>query len=449
MRATEAIGSWIVKTSYEDIPPESMRAAKETYFDSIGVMLAGSVEPLSGIIRDYVSSLGGTPEARVLVSGFRTSVPNAALANGTMGMALDYDPEVLMMSIAAALLPVGEVMEASGRDLLEAFVVGSELGWAVEQFAIADMERRGLHHQGVLGSIAVAAACGKLLKLDEHGVVMAMGIAGSMGGGLLQSEGTMTKPLLGGLMARNGVMAAQLAHMGMTSGDNLFDNFSGFCGTPITEGVYDFREMAANLGKPFRIHQFKYVRQYPCCRANHSPLDSILGLMRDERFNYKDVLSLELDQPYNSLILRYDEPENEHQGRFSIRYSAAAALADGRVDVDTFKPDKVKDPQIKEAMKKVHINVKTQWEIGAGDTLGAVPVRIHLKDGRVLERSTARENILGTYKNPLGVDGIVSKFRRNASLALPDAKVEQALKHWSPTVDLEAVVPAIDALVAN
>ena len=449
MRATETVANWIVKTSYDDIPAEVMSAAKETYFDSIGVMLAGSVEPLSEIIRDYTSSLGGTPQARVLVSGFKTSVPNAALANGTMGMALDYDPEVLMMAIAAALLPVAEVREASGRELLEAFVVGSELGWAVEQIAVADMERRGLHHQGVLASIAVAVACAKLLKLDEHGVVMAMGIASSMGGGLLMSEGTMTKPLLGGLTSRNGVMAAQLAQIGFTGPDNLFDNSSGFCNTPITEGVYDFGEMAANLGKPYRIHQFKYVRQYPCCRANHGSLDSILGLMRDEKFGFEDVLSLELDQPYNSLVLRYAEPENEHQGRFSIRYCTAAALADGRVDIDTFKPDKVKDPKIKEAMKKVRINVKTQWEIGAGDTLGPVPVKIHLKDGRVLERSTERENILGTQKNPLGVDGIVNKFRENAGLALPAEKVEQAIKHWSPTAELEALVPAIDALVAN
>lgn len=449
MGATEIIASWVVKTSYDDIPAGAMNAAKETLFDSIGVMLAGSVEPLSEIIKDYTASLGGVPQARVLVSGFKTSLPNAALANGTIGMALDYDPEVLMMAIAAALLPAAEVEEASGKELLEAFVIGSELGWAVEQIALADMERRGLHHQGELASIAVAAACAKLLKLDDKGVITAMGIASSMGGGLLMSEGTMTKPLLGGLIARNGVMAAQLAQIGFTGPDDLFDNSSGFCSTPITEGVYDFGQMAKSLGKPYRINQFKYVRRYPCCRANHSPLDSILGLMKDEKLTYDDISSLEMDQPYNSLVMRYDAPENEHQGRFSIRYCVAAALADGRVGIDTFKPDRVSDPKIKDALKKVRINIQTQWEIGAGDTLGPIPVKLHLKDGRVLERSTAREDILGTQKNPLGLDGIAGKFRENASLALPPEKVEEAIRYWSPTADLEAVVPAIDTLIAS
>ena len=64
---------------------------------------------------------------------------------------------------------------------------------------MTDMERRGLHHHGVLGGIAAAAACAKLMKLDQHEITMAMGMAGSMGGGLLQSEGSMTKPLLGGI----------------------------------------------------------------------------------------------------------------------------------------------------------------------------------------------------------------------------------------------------------
>ena len=449
MGATDTIARWMVETSYKDMPSDTVRAAKETYFDCLGVMLAGSAEPPGVIIQKYVSEQGGPPEATVLASGLKTSLPNAALANGTMGMALDYDPEPQMMALTSALLAVAEKIGASGQDLMEAFVVGSELGMAQGRVASADMERRGLHHHGVLGAIAVAAACVKLLKLDQHKITMAMGMAGSMGGGLLQSEGSMTKPLLGGLIARDGVIAAQLAASGMTAGEQLFDHPAGFCGTSITEGVYDWSEMANNLGRPFLLQEFKYVRQYPCCRGNHGVLDSILGLMREKRFDFRDVERVEIDQSYRSLVMRYDRPTNEHQARFSIRYNIAAALVEGKVGIETFTLGMIKDPSIQQTMDKVHINVKTQWEVDSGDSKAPVPVKIHLKDGRLLVRTTAPDQILGSYRNPLSLDYIVGKFRENACLALSVAKVEQAIEVWSPMGDFQDIGRAIKTLVAD
>lgn len=449
MNATETVARWIAKTSYADIPSAAVTAAKETYFDCLGLVLAGSAQPLGQIIQKYISEQGGPPEATVLASGLKTSVANAALANGAMGMALDYDPEPQMMALSSALLAVAEKVGASGRDLLEAFILGSELGWGLGNIAVADMERRGLHHQGVLGGIAVAAACAKLMKLDQRRIAMAMGMAGSMGGGLLQSEGSMTKPLLGGLIARDGVIAAQLVAMGMTAGERLLDDPSGFCGTSITEGVYDFTEMAENLGRPFRIQELKYVRQYPCCRANHGVLDSILSLMREEQFDFRDVERVELDQSYNSLVMRYDRPDNEHQARFSIRFNIAAALVDGKVGVDTFTPEKIQGQEIQETMSKVQITVRTQWEAGSGASQAGTPVKVHLKDGRVLTKSTAPDQILGSYKNPLGLDYLVGKFRENAALALPAAKVEQAVQMWSPLGEVGDIVQAVKPLLAD
>ena len=446
MSATETIAGWVAGTSYEDIPRDAVKAAKETVFDCLGLILAGSVESLGRIIQEHVREQGGPSESTVLGSGLETTPANAALANATMGMALDYDPEPQMMAIAAGVLAVAEKTGASGRDLIEAFVIGAELGWMIGETAVIDMERRGLHHHGVLGGIAVAAACAKLAKLEQPRIKMALGLAGSMGGGLLQSEGSMTKPLLGGLSARDGVMAAQLAAKGMTSGEQLFDHPSGFCGTPIAEGVYDLHEKANRLGQPFLIQQFKYVRQYPCCRANHGVLDSLLGLMRDEQFTYEDVRSVEIDQSYQSIVVRFDRPENEHQARFSIRYNIAAALVDGKIGPASFTPERVTDPLVHAAMDKVHINIQTQWEVGAGDWNIAVPVKVNLEDGRSVMRATEPDQILGSYRNPLGLEHLLGKFRENANLALPGDQVEQALDLWSPEGEVKIVSEAIHAL---
>ena len=332
---------------------------------------------------------------------------------------------------------------------MTAFVTGSELGWIIGSTAVTDLERRGLHHHGTLGAIATAAASAKLLELDQHQITMAMGIAGSMGGGLLQSEGTMIKPLLGGLIARDGVMAAELAAHDMIAGERLFENPSGFCGTNVTDGIYDFTGPAESLGRPFRIQEFKYLRQYPCCRANHGALDSVLGLMRDEQFGAEDVERVEIDQSYRSIVLRYERPDNEHEARFSIRYVLAAALVDGALGIEQFTPERIGAPEIREMMDKIHINVLTQWQVGAGDYMGAVPVKIHLKDARVLERSTEPDQVIGGYKKPFGLDFMLCKFRQTAGLALSAAKVELAIETWSPEGEVGSVAAAVSTLVAG
>jgi 2-methylcitrate dehydratase PrpD len=447
--ATETIAHWVARTSSTDIPSFTATAAKEIIFDCLGLMLSGSTEPVGQMIQNFVVLQGGSPDATMLPSGGKTSVANAAFANGTMGMALDYDPEPQMMALAAALLSVAESKNASGEELITAFVAGSELAWAMGHVVTVDMERRGLHPQGFVGAIPVACACAKLMKLGEDEMSMAMGLAASMGGGLFQSEGSMAKPLLGGMIARNGVIAAQLAKLGVSSGKGLFDNLSGFCGTSIAEGVYDWTNVAAALGRPFRLQELKRVRRYPCCGTLHSILDSALGLLEDEQLDHHEIEEVEIDQSYRSIVMRFDPPENDHQARFSLRFAIAAALVDGTVGVHTFTGKKLRDPNILRMMQRIRINIKTIWEVGAGDRKVAVPVTIRLKNGRTLIRSTQPDQVLGSYKNPAGLDFIVSKFRENASLVLAPQQVERAIEVWSPAVQVSSVAMAIEVLVAT
>ena len=188
MGATETIANWIVDTSYEDIPPESVQAAREAYLDCLGLALSGSVQPLGRIITEYVKDQGGTPESTVLGPGTRVPAGSAALANGAFGCAMDLDPGPIMVGMAPALLAVGERIGATGRDLLEAFVVGNELAVALEAVTHTNLQNRGIHAIGG-GRISVAAACSKLLDLDARKTAMAMGLATSTEGGLVLQPG--------------------------------------------------------------------------------------------------------------------------------------------------------------------------------------------------------------------------------------------------------------------
>lgn len=130
---TEEIANFIVLNGYEQMPERAVAVAKEAILDSMGCALAGSVEPVSRIITEYARETGSNPEATVIAGGFMTSAPLAALANGTMAHALDYDdvsftwiahPTVVLLP---AILALGEQYNASGREVLAAYILGFDV----------------------------------------------------------------------------------------------------------------------------------------------------------------------------------------------------------------------------------------------------------------------------------------------------------------------------------
>ena len=447
MGATETVAKWVVNTNYEDIPPDAIRVANESCFDLLGVILAGSAEPVGEIIQQYVSDQGGVPEATVLASGLRSSMANAAMANGTMGHALDYDdfggfghPTV---AIFPALLALGEHTGATGRDLLEAYVIGCEIGLAIQHATKYNQMQKGFHSTAVIGRLACAAACAKLLNLDEQQTTTALGIAGSMASGLIHNFGTMTKPLHAGLTCRDGVMAAQLAQRGLSSGDQVLEHPFGFAATVIGEGIYDLGEMADNLGSPFRIQDALIIKKYPCCGGNHAMLDSLFSLMRQHNFTHEDVANAEVDQSYYSVVMLYQEPEDALKAKFSARYNVAAALIDGEVGIETFRDEKIDEPVVQETMAKVRTRVLAKSEEGSTDLQKGLPIRITLKDGRVFEHTTGRDDILGGQKNPWDFDNIKDKFRECAAMVLPEGDVNAAVEAWSDIPQLADVAGAV------
>jgi 2-methylcitrate dehydratase PrpD len=443
MGATETVSKWIVNTTYEDIPPDAIRVANESCFDLLGVILAGSTEPVGEIIRQYVTDLGGNPEATVLASGQRSSQQNAALANGTMGHALDYDdfggfghPTT---AIFPALLALSETTGATGKDLIEAYVIGCEIGMAIQHATKYNQMQKGFHSTAVIGRLASAAACAKLLKLDEQQTTTALGIAGSMAGGLIHNFGTMTKPLHAGMTCRDGVMAAQLAQRGLSSGDQVIEHPFGFAASVIGPGTYDLDEMAENLGKPYRIQDALIIKKYPCCGGNHAMLDSLFSLMREHNFTYDDVASAEVDQSFYSVVMLYQEPEDSLKGKFSAKYNVAAALIDGEIGIETFRDQKIADATVQEAMSKISTRVLAKAEEGTTDLAKGLPIKITLKDGRVFEHTTARHDIIGGPANPWGFENIAKKFRVNAGMVMPESDVESAVNAWSDIAQMTDV----------
>lgn len=425
MGATEKVAEFVVKTSFEDIPPEAIRIAKDLNLDMLGVALAGSQEAEGKAVARYVKENDGHPEAVVLGAGFRTSAPAAAFANGTMAHTLDFDDTWLPLghpscTVFPVILALGEKFRLRGKALLEAYILGLEVHGKVG-FGYSTLP---FQSTPIYGGLAAAAAAAKLLQLDVERTRMALGIAGSLAGGLAGNIGTMTKPLHGGLGARAGVEAAFLARDGYQAERNIIEARRGFAeafmkGPSLEKGL-----QVDKMGAPFHIlSPGVAVKTYPTCYWNHRPLDALLQLIAENHLTYDSVASIEVAVPRGGL-LDVAEPESGPRAKFSFQYNMAAALLWGQPVIETFHEDHVHSPQMREALKKVTLVERA--EISHDYASSYLPVTVRLKDGRTL---TKRVDVpKGNWEAPLPQEEILAKYRANAGRVLSRKQVERSIQ---------------------
>jgi 2-methylcitrate dehydratase PrpD len=422
MRATEKISRFTVDTGYDDIPGDAVKKAKRTALDCVGAALAGVTEPVSQTITGYVTKLGGPSQASVFGAGLKFSVQDAALANGCISHALDYDdcgvkighPSVLVLP---AVLSLGEHLSASGRDILTAYIVGLEVEGKLALHADFKLMQARLNHQTWYGSIGAAAACAKLLRLDVEKTRMTLGIAANFACGLSANHGSMAGAMAAGNACRNGVVAALMAQEGITANPNIVEAKNGFYDTLVGPGHYDAERMAEGLGKPFYIESPGIgLKKYPSCYHTHRALDGVFQLLGEHRLSYKDIAEVDVGTSERAMrVLAFTEPATPYQAKFSMPYCIAAAVVDRQVNLDTFTAHKFEDRNIVETRKKVHLSFPDVpiWpglaDVGPDTEFVGNPVTIRTTDGRSY---SARVDIpRGDPALPLTDDELLAKYR--------------------------------------
>lgn len=451
--ATREIARFVVETPAGSVPAETLKSIDLSCFDAVGVAMGGAAEEVSRIVTRMVRARGGPPEATLFGSGERVSAPQAALANGAMAHALDYDdfggfghPTV---AILPAALAAAELVGAPGLAVAEAFAIGFEIGLGLCQGGRYNQGDGGFHSTSVFGTVAAAAACARILGLDVQQTMMALGIAASEAGGIGRNNGTMTKPLHAGLAARGGLESALLAREGLTSAPDIFEARQGFCEAFLGFGKIDLRTVIDELGNPFRHQHWMTLKKYPCCGSAHSALDAVLGLVRDHDISFDDIDTVVVGgMEHASGVLRYPEPATGLNGKFSVHHTVAAAILDGHVGIEHFTQGAVTDARLAAARRKVRADVLSRWDPRSmyPDST-ADPVTVRLLDGTELSRSVERGQILGHPRNPWPQDEVERKFRANAARLFNDgAALERSLVIWLHLSKIEQVSEAIAAL---
>jgi 2-methylcitrate dehydratase PrpD len=431
---TDRISTFVSGIRTADIPQDALDKARMGMTDFIGVAIAGSREELGRLIREYGSRMGGVAEAGIIACARKTSPEMAALVNGTMGHALDYDdmsvspishPSVFL---APAILAVGESIGASGLEALAAYVVGYEVAGCVAGPMFQSHYVQGWHSTSTFGSLGAAAAVAWLLKLNARQVKMAIGIAASLACGLRQNFGTMTKPLHAGKAGANGVQAAFLAQAGFTADANIIEAPLGFARVMGHDDEVDWARVGTSLGKTFLIAGpvGLAIKPYPSCGFTHTAIDCALDL-RQQGIKTEEIVEIELGtSPFDKQLLIHHRPRTGLEGKFSLEYCVARALASGEVRLDSFSEKAMREPEVQRLIEGMKWVEKYPMPVmGTPEGFGAKSVTVTIRNGKKYQ--AAARVARGMPTNPLSAQEFNAKYRDCASTVLSEKAVEESL----------------------
>jgi len=455
MGATEELATFVYELKFDRIPEEALLWAKDAILDCTGVALAGSQEEAGKIITNYVKEAGGRPEASIFAEDFKTSAANAALANGAMAHALDYDDYVLpnwtghpTAPMLPAIFALGQRQRISGKEALQAYIVGFEVGGKIGAGLGRGHYELGWHPTAPLGTMGAAAACCKILKLNVEKTRVALGIAASEASGLRQNFGTMTKPLHAGLAARNGLMAALLAEKGFTADGSVLEGPFGFGKVFTAGGKYDPAEMSKGLGKSFLIVEHGVsIKPYPCCAEAHRCLDAIFYLIKEHNPRADDVASVECrtSDMVPQIMIRH-RPKTAEEAKFSMEYCMAVALLDRRAGLEQFTTERVVEPRVQELLTRVHYLHPPEASGYLNMERYPEQVTIKLHDGTVYSHEVFESK--GRPGNRMSKAELVDKYRECASGVISRERIDRSLDMLQGLEKLGDIRELMDTLCA-
>lgn len=367
MSITCRLSNWITRTRFDDFPPAVCQKAKKSILDTMGVTIAGTATGIGKAIGDYVESLGGKAQSRVWGTALKTSVPLAALANSTMGHALDFDDNShsyighTSVSVLPAVMAAGERVNASGAEILQAFVIGTEVACKLGATVTPKLYEDGWHSTSVIGAFGAAAGAAKLFGLTETQITHALGIVTAQASGIKGNFGTAVKPYQVGRSGENGVVAALLAQGGMESTEDILEKEFGFYHT--FKLGQESGSLIASMGAPYDIdHPGFYLKEFPSCTSTHPALKAVIELIQNHHI---DPMAVDrLDCASTQLVvdsLSYTHPRNVDQARFSMQFCLARVLLNGgSLTQADFNPNRLNAPETQIMMGKIKLQLSSE-----------------------------------------------------------------------------------------
>jgi 2-methylcitrate dehydratase PrpD len=430
------------------LPPAVRAKCEELLIDVVGLCLTARNEDY---VKAALASWDDDGPCTAIGHARRLSAAGAAFVNGTAAHGEDFDdtfeggPVHAGAVIVPAVLAACERHNPDGRSALIGIAVGVEVICRLSVVVPKAVHKAGFHPTAVFGAMAAAAAVGAALKLTPRQLVDALGIVGSMAGGIIEylAEGAWTKRMHAGWAAQSGLRAALLARAGFTGPRTVFEGvhglFHGFAHT--TKGDYD--ALIGGFGASWVTETLAF-KPYPCGTMTHPYIDCARRLAA-RGVNAREIKEIVCEVGEGTVhrlwepLAAKQRPPNGYAGKFSTPYCIAAGFVRGNVGLDAFTDDAVKESQVVGLASKVRYQIDPQNPYPKNFT---GHIRALLGDGRIIEER--QPHMRGGAHEPLTRADIEDKFVLNARHGGWDAaRASQALallrKFYDGKIDVSSL----------
>jgi 2-methylcitrate dehydratase PrpD len=447
--ASEALAAFAARLCYRDVPERALIKAKRHLLDLLGVTLASSSMPFARMALNVGTRMGGHGNATVV--GFAERLPSAwaALVNGTMAHGLDFDDTHqaavvhVSASVAPAAMAAAEDVGARGESFLAALVLGMETAVRVGLVTGSAFHDHGFHPTGICGACASTLVAGKLFHLDESQLVNALGICGSMASGSMEflTDGTWVKRVHPGWAAHAGLVAARFAQSGFSGPRAVLDGRFGLYRSHLGGDDWDLTPLTRDLGERWEMLDIA-LKPYPCCHFNHAFIDCAARAIRSPGWTADTIERIDcyLDTHQLPVVCEPEankrNPQSDYDAKFSLPYAVACMLVRGRVDVDDFTDEAIRDPDVLQLAGRTFCH-----GVDVPDFPRYFPGRLRItwRDGRTEELHEPINR--GSVDRPMSDDEVHDKFRRNARRALSSDSIEAVIVQVAQLDEASSVQP--------
>ncbi|MDK9700751.1 MAG: MmgE/PrpD family protein [bacterium] len=425
------LARFALQLRYEDLPSEVVNEVKRYIYDSVGCSYGGYHTKDVKILLDLYRTMGGTGEATILGYGDTMPAVNATLINSLMIRALDFndiywreDPSHPSDIIPAAL-SVGELVNASMKDVIVAIVLAYEFEQRLCEFAVPGVRERKWHHATLTQFVSPIVA-GKLLGLTEDQMVHAIGISGSHShtiGCPTAGKLTMMKNTVDPMATQAGVFAALMAQRGYTGTEAVFEGKEGFM--DVFGPDWNVEALVGNFGEKYKILECG-MKAFPTEALTHTHITATLKVVKENDIKPEDIDEVIVTTIARACDILFDshkyEPESRETADHSLPYCIARAILDRKITTQSFSEEKIHDPKLKDVIHKIRGDASIEFE-QMFPAKQPSRVTIKTKDGK--SHSVYLEYPKGDPREPMTTDDIEIKFNSlSASLLSSERQAE-------------------------
>lgn len=410
---TEKFANWSYGFALEDAPKEVVEVSRRSILDTLGVMVAGGEHPLVKKLSNGLPIIEGGCST---LNRSHSNAETAVLINGTAAHAWDFDDTSYtgIMHGSAVIIPVVlalvEECEKSEKELLSAFIVGSEISYNLAEICTHEHYFSGWWSTVTFSLIGATAAAGRILNLSESQLTHAISLAACSASGIKAVFGTDAKPFLVGETASRAIGFARAAKIGVTGPKNAFEDSKGYFS--LLNNNIALANEVDSLGKKWRlISPGLLLKLNPVCSAAHAAIEQMKSIMNEALTEAEDIVSIVAEVPtlvYSSLI--YPQPTSVQQAQFSLPYALACAAIYGKVRLEDLTLDEIFAQKKVTLMQKIKVIEVADLSTDKMRTLYPESARlsVYFKNGKTLKGFCGEA--YGMPTRPLSEDDLYLKF---------------------------------------